>query len=54
VHWCSQTRGVFERDLMSYDYDELRRQFGTRKTCDALCTVGCVRTASAWDEWRPQ
>jgi MoaA/NifB/PqqE/SkfB family radical SAM enzyme len=52
VHWCSQTRAAFERDLMTYSLDDLERQFRTVKSCNAGCTVGCARTASAFDAWR--
>ena len=54
VHWCSQQRGVFSRPLADYTADDLREQFHTRKDCAPLCTVGCVRTASRFDEWRRQ
>ncbi len=52
VHWCSQTRGAFTRALLDYTVDDLARQFRAPKDCHATCTVGCARTASAWDEWR--
>jgi len=54
VAWCSQTRGSFERDLAAYTLDDLREQFHTDKPCNEACTVGCVRTASAYDGWRAQ
>ena len=54
VSWCSQTRGAFERDLAAYSIDDLREQFHTPKSCSEGCTVGCVRTASAYDSWRAQ
>ena len=54
VHWCSQTRGLFGVPLDQYDVEQLERQFDTRKDCSAKCTVGCARTNSAGDEWRPQ
>lgn len=54
VHWCSQQRGVFTKPLADYTFADLREQFDTRKPCAPTCTVGCVRTASRWDEWRPQ
>jgi MoaA/NifB/PqqE/SkfB family radical SAM enzyme len=54
VNWCAQTRGVFSRDLLEYAYADLREQFETPKTCNPHCTIGCARTASATDEWRPQ
>jgi MoaA/NifB/PqqE/SkfB family radical SAM enzyme len=54
VAWCSQTRAHFERDLEAYSIDDLRQQFHTAKSCSEGCTVGCVRTASAYDGWRAQ
>ena len=54
VHWCSQQRGVFSKPLLEYGFDDLREQFDTKKACAPTCTVGCVRTASRWDEWRGQ
>ena len=54
VAWCSQTRAYFERDLEAYSFDDLRQQFHTAKSCSEGCTVGCVRTASAYDGWRSQ
>lgn len=54
VRWCSQQRQAFAKDLLEYTLDDLRAQFGTPKGCHATCTVGCARTASAWDEWRGQ
>jgi MoaA/NifB/PqqE/SkfB family radical SAM enzyme len=54
VGWCSQTRGAFARDLESYSLSDLREQFYTPKSCNEGCTVGCVRSASAYDGWRSQ
>jgi MoaA/NifB/PqqE/SkfB family radical SAM enzyme len=54
VQWCAQTRGVFTKNLLTYTYADLREQFDTPKSCSAQCTIGCARTASATDEWRPQ
>lgn len=54
VHWCSQTRGVFKKPLLEYTNDDLKTQFYTKKTCADACTIGCVRTQSAYDEWRAQ
>jgi MoaA/NifB/PqqE/SkfB family radical SAM enzyme len=54
VHWCSQTRDTFGIPLEQYDFAELERQFKTQKDCNAQCTLGCARTNSAGDEWRPQ
>jgi len=54
VHWCSQTRGVFKKNLLEYQKSDLKTQFYTKKTCADACTIGCVRTQSAYDEWRSQ
>ncbi len=54
VHWCSQTRGVFKKPLLEYTREDLKTQFYTKKTCADACTIGCVRTQSAYDEWRAQ
>ncbi len=54
VRWCAQTRSGFGKNLLDYTLDDLREQFYTEKSCSDKCSVGCVRTASAYDEWRPQ
>lgn len=54
VRWCSQTREVWGKSLESYTVDDLKAQFHTPKTCNTRCTVGCARTCSAPDQWRPQ
>ena len=54
VHWCSQTRAAFSKPLADYARADLKEQFHTPKGCAPTCTVGCVRTQSAPDEWRPQ
>ena len=54
VNWCSQQRGVFTKPLLEYTWADLREQFYTVKGCAPTCTVGCVRTASRFDEWRAQ
>lgn len=54
VRWCAQTRSGFGKNLMEYTLDDIRRQFDTFKSCSDKCSVGCVRTASAYDEWRSQ
>jgi hypothetical protein len=54
VAWCSQTREHFGADLATYGGADLRAQFAARKPCAATCTLGCARTASAFDAWRPQ
>lgn len=54
VRWCSQTKELFAKDLMEYGLADLRRQFYAVKPCNERCSVGCSRTASAYDEWRGQ
>lgn len=54
VSWCSQTRGVFQKDLMQYGFEDLKREFYTYKSCQDKCTLGCVRAASSVDNWRGQ
>jgi hypothetical protein len=54
VRWCAQTRTGFGKNLMDFTLEDLRRHFYEGKSCNAKCSVGCVRTASAFDEWRAQ
>jgi MoaA/NifB/PqqE/SkfB family radical SAM enzyme len=54
VRWCSQTRDRWGMPLAEYSLAELKRQFSTKKDCNAGCTVGCVRSSSAPDRWRAQ
>jgi MoaA/NifB/PqqE/SkfB family radical SAM enzyme len=54
VRWCAQTRSAWGKDLLQYGLDDLREQFYAGKPCSTRCSVGCVRTASAYDQWRAQ
>jgi MoaA/NifB/PqqE/SkfB family radical SAM enzyme len=54
VCWCAQTRTSFRKPLLDYTLDDLREQFYTVKSCQTTCSVGCVRTVSAYDAWRLQ
>jgi MoaA/NifB/PqqE/SkfB family radical SAM enzyme len=54
VHWCSQQRGAFAVPLDEYTPQHLKEQFHNPKSCADQCTVGCVRTCSRYDQWRPQ
>jgi len=54
VNYCSQRRGEPGTDLLAYTGDDVEREFYTRKGCEAQCTIGCVRRASVFDEWRAQ
>ncbi len=54
VNYCSQRRGEPGVDLLDYTPDDVERAFYTPKGCEARCTIGCVRRASAFDGWRSQ
>src|SRR4029077_18617439 len=54
VNWCSQTRTIWSKPLTSYTQADLREQFHTYKVCNETCTLGCARSASQLDNWRPQ
>ncbi|HEY2800811.1 MAG TPA: radical SAM protein [Chthoniobacterales bacterium] len=54
VNWCAQTRNVWSKPLLTYTRDDLREQFYTYKACNETCTIGCSRSASQLDSWRPQ
>jgi MoaA/NifB/PqqE/SkfB family radical SAM enzyme len=54
VNWCSQTRSVWSKALMDYTCSDLREQFYQYKSCHATCTLGCARSTSQLDNWRPQ
>ena len=51
---CSQRRGAPGIDLLEYTANDVERGFYTPKGCEARCTIGCARRASAFDEWRSQ
>jgi hypothetical protein len=40
--------------LLDYTADDVEREFYAPKGCEAQCTIGCVRRASAFDGWRAQ
>jgi len=54
VSYCSQRRGAPGIDMLEYTADDVEREFYTPKGCEAQCTIGCSRRASAFDEWRTQ
>jgi MoaA/NifB/PqqE/SkfB family radical SAM enzyme len=54
VNWCSQTRRMWSKSLMDYTVSDLQEQFYQYKPCHATCTLGCARSASQLDNWRPQ
>ena len=52
VRWCSQTREDWGKALADYTTEDLREQFYLNKSCNEQCTIGCVRTCSAHEQWR--
>ena len=54
VSYCSQRRNEPGTDILDYTQDQVEREFYTPKGCEAQCTIGCVRRASAFDGWRAQ
>lgn len=54
VTWCSQTRDAFRKPLLDYTEADLKEQFYSYKSCQDACTLGCVRSSSAYDNWRGQ
>lgn len=54
VSYCSQRRGDPGIPLLEYTREDLRREWHRPKGCEPRCTIGCVRRASAIDEWLPQ
>jgi MoaA/NifB/PqqE/SkfB family radical SAM enzyme len=54
VSYCSQRRGAPGVDLLAYTGEDVERAFHQPKGCEARCTIGCARRASAFDGWRSQ
>jgi len=54
VRCCSQSKGMLSVPLEEYDASDLETAFYMYKPCCKGCTVGCARTASKLDEFRPQ
>ena len=52
VHYCSQQRGYPGIPLEKYTFDDIQREYSTKKACAPNCTVGCVQKISVIDHWR--
>ena len=52
VHYCSQQRGYPGIPLEKYGFEDMRREYFTKKACAPACTVGCVQKVSVLDHWR--
>jgi MoaA/NifB/PqqE/SkfB family radical SAM enzyme len=53
AHWCSQQAHRFGKPIIDYSLEDLKHEFYHSKGgCEDLCTIGCARTCSAFDEFR--
>jgi MoaA/NifB/PqqE/SkfB family radical SAM enzyme len=52
VHYCSQQRGHPGIPLEKYTFEDIEREYFTKKSCAPTCTVGCVQKVSVIDHWR--
>jgi MoaA/NifB/PqqE/SkfB family radical SAM enzyme len=52
VSYCSQQRGLPGIPLERYTVADIEREYDTRKSCAAYCTVNCVQQTAILDNWR--
>ncbi len=52
VSYCSQQRGRPGIPLLEYTKADIRREYGTKKSCAPACTVNCVQQTAILDNWR--
>ncbi len=52
VNYCSQQRGLPGVPLLRYSSTDIRREYDTKKSCAAYCTVNCVQQTAILDNWR--
>jgi len=52
VSYCSQQRGQPGIPLLEYGKADIKREYGTKKSCAAYCTVNCVQQTAILDNWR--
>jgi MoaA/NifB/PqqE/SkfB family radical SAM enzyme len=52
VSYCSQQRGLPGLPLERYSRADIRREYDTKKSCAAYCTVNCVQQTAILDNWR--
>ncbi len=52
VSYCSQQRGRPGIPLLAYAKADIKREYGTKKSCAAYCTVNCVQQTAILDNWR--
>ena len=52
VHYCSQQRGYPGAPLTEYSFEDIRREYLTKKACADYCTIACVHQVATFDNWR--
>jgi MoaA/NifB/PqqE/SkfB family radical SAM enzyme len=52
VHYCSQQRGNPGIPLDDYTFEDIRREYNTKKACAPYCTIACVHQVATFDNWR--
>jgi MoaA/NifB/PqqE/SkfB family radical SAM enzyme len=52
VSYCSQMRGIPGIPLAEYSEAEIRREYGSKKSCAPYCTINCVQRVAVFDNWR--
>jgi MoaA/NifB/PqqE/SkfB family radical SAM enzyme len=52
VHYCSQQRGYPGIPIESYTFEDIRREYNTKKACAPYCTIACVHQVATFDNWR--
>jgi MoaA/NifB/PqqE/SkfB family radical SAM enzyme len=52
VHYCSQQRGYPGIPLEQYTFDDIRREYNTKKACAPYCTIACVHQVATFDNKR--
>ncbi|MEW6125983.1 MAG: radical SAM protein [Acidobacteriota bacterium] len=52
VHYCSQQRGYPGIPLAEYSFEDIKREYNTKKACAPYCTIACVHQVAAFDNKR--
>ena len=52
VHYCSQQRGYPGIPLEQYTFEDIRREYNTKKACAPYCTIACVHQVATFDNKR--
>jgi MoaA/NifB/PqqE/SkfB family radical SAM enzyme len=52
VHYCSQQRGYPGTPIEQYTFEDIRREYLTKKACAPYCTIACVHQVATFDNKR--